>query len=158
MKAVYPGSFDPITLGHVDIIKRICSKFSEVHLAISESLDKSYMFTPQEREAMIKASLPNIDNLYFHINSGLTIDFAKSIGANIIVRGLRVVSDFEYEMVMANMNKKLNSEIETLIVFANPEFNFVSSRLVKEVAKHKGNLLGLVPPAVEIAIQNKVAQ
>ena len=155
MIAVYPGSFDPITMGHVDIIRRISPQFQEVHVLVAQSGDKNYMFSPEERVEFIQTALPDIKNLKFHVSSGLTADFAREIGAQCIVRGLRAVSDFEYEMVMANLNKKLAPEIETFIVFANPQYNFVSSRLVKEIASHKGDLNGLIPECVQIAFNKK---
>ena len=158
MIAVYPGSFDPITLGHVDIIERISPCFHEVHVLVAQASEKNYMFKPEERVEFFKQALPNINNLKFHMSSGLTVDFDKKIGAQCIVRGLRVVSDFEYEMVMANMNKKLAPDIETFIVFANPQYNFVSSRLVKEVAAHQGDLSGLVPECVRIAFNEKYSK
>lgn len=155
MIAVYPGSFDPITLGHVDIIHRISSKFKQLHVLIAESTDKNYMFSTQERLEFLQLSLSDIANIHFHFTSGLTVDFAKSLNADVIVRGIRAVSDFEYEMNMANMNKKLAADIETMIVFANPQYNFISSRLVKEIAKHKGSLKDLVPDCVLKAFEVK---
>ena len=158
MIAIYPGSFDPITLGHVDIIQRISPRFDEVHVLVAESSDKTYMFNPEERVGFIKEALPDITHLKFHITSGLTVDFAREIGAQCIVRGIRAVSDFEYEMVMANLNKKLAPDIETFIVFANPQYNFVSSRLVKEIASHKGDLTGLIPECVQLAFNKKYSK
>ncbi len=155
MIAVYPGSFDPITVGHIDIIQRMSSKFEEFHILVAKSGDKEYFFSEEERVDLIKGALPKISNLKIHIGSGLTIDFAKKIKADCILRGLRAISDFEYEMAMANMNKKLAAEIETLIVFASPQHHFISSRLVKEVARHGGDLSGLVPPIVEQALMKK---
>ncbi|MCB0355850.1 MAG: pantetheine-phosphate adenylyltransferase [Bdellovibrionales bacterium] len=157
MIAVYPGSFDPITLGHVDIIKRISHHYSKVHILIAESGDKKSMFTTAERFTFLQESLADIKNLELHVSSGLTVDFAKKVGAQCIVRGLRVVSDFEYEMVMANLNKKLAPDIETFIIFANPQYNFISSRAVKEIAHHGGNLEGLVPDCVAQAFKLKYA-
>ncbi len=155
MIAVYPGSFDPITLGHVDIIQRLSNKFSELHILIAESSEKKSLFTFEERSKFIKEILVQNKNVFIHCSSGLTVDFAKKIKADCIVRGLRAVSDFEYEMGMANMNKKLAPEIETYILFASPQFNFVSSRLVKEIAKLGGDLNGLVPENVKEALKNK---
>ena len=155
MIAVYPGSFDPITMGHVDIIRRISSKFDTLHILVAESSDKNYMFTPKERVSFLEQSLVDLNNLEFHLTSGLTVDFARKLKADVIVRGIRAVSDFEYEMVMANMNKKLAPELETLIVFANPQYNFISSRLVKEIANHNGDLKGLIPDCVLSAFKSK---
>lgn len=148
MIAVYPGSFDPITLGHVDIIQRISPLFSQVHVLVAESQEKTYMFSPEERIGFVEAATTGLSNIRVHSYAGLTVDFAKEVSATCIVRGIRAISDFEYEMTMANMNKKLAPELETIVVFASPQFHYVSSRLVKEIAKHGGNLKDLVPTAV----------
>ncbi|MCB9024999.1 MAG: pantetheine-phosphate adenylyltransferase [Bdellovibrionaceae bacterium] len=158
MIAVYPGSFDPITMGHVDIIHRISVKFKTVHVLVAESTDKVYMFTPEERVSFLEQSLSDLNNIKFHLTSGLTVDFADELKADVIVRGIRAVSDFEYEMVMANMNKNLAPKLETMIIFANPKFNFVSSRLVKEIASHNRDLKGLIPDCVLSAFQKKFAK
>ncbi|MFN7263053.1 MAG: pantetheine-phosphate adenylyltransferase [Pseudobdellovibrionaceae bacterium] len=156
MRAVYPGSFDPIHLGHIDVIERMSKRFEEVIVLISHSGEKSQMFTPQERKALIEASLAHIKNVRVDIHSGLTVDYLKQHGASTIVRGLRAVVDFEYEMTMASMNRKLNPEIETLLMFASPERYYISSRGVKEVAKFGGNLESLVTPNVIKALHKKL--
>lgn len=154
--AIYPGSFDPITLGHVDIIERISKMFDRVIVLVSESPQKSQLFTSQERKALIEKALPNLKNVEVDIHEGLTIDYLKTKNAKIIVRGLRAVVDFEYEMTMANINRKLDPTLETLLVFANPEYYFVSSRGVKEVARYGGSLEGLVPDCVKQPLIQKL--
>lgn len=153
--AVYPGSFDPITMGHVDIINRISPLFDEVIVLIAQSSQKQSLFTSEERQALIKKSLSHLKNIKVDIFEGLTVDYMKSHKAQVIVRGLRAVVDFEYEMTMANMNKKLAPQIETMLVFASPEYYFISSRGVKEVALNNGALTGLVPESVIPDLENK---
>lgn len=154
--AVYPGSFDPITNGHLDIIKRIASQFDEVIVLVAQSSQKQAMFTGEERKQLIEAALVDLKNIKVDIFGGLTVDYMKKVNARVIVRGLRAVVDFEYEMTMANMNRKIAPEIETMLVFASPEYYYVSSRGVKELAQNAGPLQGLVPPHVEKAMREKV--
>jgi pantetheine-phosphate adenylyltransferase len=145
-KVVYPGSFDPITLGHIDIIQRIAKQFDEVIILVSEAPEKKSLFSAAERIRFIEKSLPQIKNIKVEVNSGLTVDYCRKNSIHVIVRGLRAVIDFEYEMTMASMNRKLAPEIETMLIFASPESYFISSRGVKEVARFGGDLSGLVPP------------
>lgn len=147
-KAVYPGSFDPITTGHVDIIERISRIFDEVIVLISEAPGKTYLFTHEERKKFIEITLKHVKNVRVDIYEGLTVDYVKKNKAQVMVRGLRAVVDFEYEMTIASMNQKLDSSIETMLVFASPEYYYVSSRGVKEVAKYGGSLNDLVPEHV----------
>lgn len=147
--AVYPGSFDPITMGHVDIINRISQHYDQVIVLVAKSPSKSSLFTVERRMDLIKLSLPHLQNVVVDTFDGLTVEYMHRKKAQVIVRGLRAVVDFEYEMTMANMNKKLAPEFETMLVFARPEFYYISSRGVKEVASQGGNLDGLVPPVVE---------
>ena len=155
-KAVYPGSFDPITNGHVDIIRRLVSLYDELIVLVANSSDKKYMFSAGERVDLVKRSLEDISGVKVDSHDGLTVEYARSVGASVVIRGLRAVADFEYEMAMANMNKHLDREIETLIVFADPKYTFVSSRLVKGVSTHTiEKLEGLVPPVVLDAMKTK---
>ncbi len=158
--AVYPGSFDPITLGHIDIIRRIQKMFGEVTVVISQSPRKSYLFSADERKALVMASLKDhsgksLKGVTVDVYDGLTVDYVKKVGARVIIRGLRAVTDFEYEFVMANMNRKLAPNIETMIVFASPEFYYISSSTLKEVAIHGGSVKDMVPPAVNEALKDK---
>lgn len=155
-KSIYPGSFDPITLGHVDIIRRISRQFDFVTVLISESPQKEYLFSVEERKNLIQETLFDLKNVNVDSYLGLTVDYAAQHNASVIVRGLRAVVDFEYEMTMASMNKKLNPSIETMLVFASPESYFISSRGVKEVAKHGGSLEGLVPSHVIPILSKKL--
>jgi pantetheine-phosphate adenylyltransferase len=154
-KAVYPGSFDPMTLGHVDIIRRIRKIFDEVTVLIADNSQKAALFTILERKQLIEEAFAGQSGIHVESFSGLTVDYMKRAGASVIVRGLRAVTDFEYELVMSNMNKKLAPDIETMIVFASPEFYYVSSQTVKEVAKHGALVSGLVSPHVEAALKAK---
>jgi pantetheine-phosphate adenylyltransferase len=153
IRAVYPGSFDPITFGHLDIIQRILPLYDEVIVLVAQAEQKQYFFSGAQRVNMISACLAPSPKLKIECYSGLTIDFVRQIGAQVIVRGLRAVSDYEYELAMANMNHKLAPEIETMIVFTRPEYNYVSSRMVKEVAINGGSLQDLVPEPVAEALR-----
>lgn len=154
--AIYPGSFDPITLGHVDIIERISKMFDQVIVVVSESPQKVGLFSSQERKELIEKSLAHLKNVQVDIHEGLTVDYLKKKNSKVIVRGLRAVVDFEYEMTMANINRKLDPSLETVLVFANPEYYFVSSRGVKEVARYGGSLDGLVPDCVKQPLVQKL--
>lgn len=151
--AVYPGSFDPITIGHIDIIERISPLYDEVRILIAVSQSKTSLFTVEERKDLILKSLSHLKNIKVDAFEGLTVEYMKQNQAKIIIRGLRAVVDFEYEITMSSMNKKLAPEIETLLVFARPEYYFISSRGVKEVALNHGDLSGLVPKVVEEALR-----
>lgn len=146
--AVYPGSFDPITSGHVDIVERVAQLFDQVIVLVSQAPDKKSLFTPKERIDLIHKSLSHIKNVSADSHSGLTIDYLRKKKSRILIRGLRAVVDFEYEFSLSSMNSRLAPEIETLLVFARPEFYYISSRAVKEIAAHKGDLKGLVPDVV----------
>lgn len=156
--AVYPGSFDPITMGHVDIINRISPLYDEVIVLVAQSSQKQAMFSSEERKVLIEQSLSHLSNVKVDCFQGLTTDYMKAHRAQVIVRGLRAVVDFEYEMTMANMNKKIAPEIETLLVFASPEYYYISSRGVKELALNGGALNGLVPEVVIEAMGKKLKQ
>jgi pantetheine-phosphate adenylyltransferase len=155
--AVYPGSFDPITLGHIDIIRRMQPILGEITLLISSNSAKKSLFTPEERMHLAKEALKDLKGVDVAVHEGLTVDYLKESGARVIVRGLRAVSDYEYELVMANMNKKLAPNVETMIVFASPEFYYVSSNTVKEVAMNGGSVKELVPTNVARALKSKFA-
>jgi len=157
-KVVYPGSFDPITFGHLDIIQRLSPLFDKIIVLVAHSEQKDYMFVAEERAKLIRDCLSEVGNVKVEVFSGLTVDFARRCGAQVIVRGLRAVSDYEYELAMANMNRKLASDIETMIVFTRPEYNYVSSRVVKEVAINKGSLKDLVPNQVAKAMKNRIIE
>ncbi|MGE0526165.1 MAG: pantetheine-phosphate adenylyltransferase [Bdellovibrionales bacterium] len=157
MKAIYPGSFDPITMGHLDIIRRIQPLFARVTVVVANSQRKQYLFSLEERVQLIRANLDNLPGVEIDKCDGLLTDYAEREGARVIVRGLRAISDFEYELAMAAMNRKLKHGIETMIVFTRPEFSFVASHMVKEVAHHGGDLSGLVPPNVIEALTKRLS-
>jgi len=147
--ALYPGSFDPLTLGHVDIIKRGSSLFDTIIVAVLENVEKIPMFTVEERLEMIGETFAKLDNVEADSFSGLLVDYAAEQNATAIVRGVRAISDFEYEFQMALMNRRLAPSIETVFMMPAEEYSYVSSRLVKEVATLGGNIAGLVPKLVE---------
>lgn len=153
--AVYPGFFDPITNGHVDIIQRGLKIFDRLIVAVLENPKKTALFTTKERVAMIKDIFANQKNIEIKSFHGLLVDFMTKNNAKIVIRGLRAISDFEYEFQMALMNMKLEPEIETLFMMPNVSFTFLSSRLVKEVAMLGGSLKGLVPRDVEKKLKQK---
>ena len=147
--ALYPGSFDPLTLGHVDIIERGSSLFDTIIVAVLENIEKTPMFTVEERLEMIGETFAKLDNVEADSFSGLLVDYAAKQNATTIVRGIRAISDFEYEFQMALMNRRLAPSIETVFMMPAEEYSYVSSRLVKEVATLGGNISGLVPKVVE---------
>jgi pantetheine-phosphate adenylyltransferase len=154
--ALYAGSFDPITLGHMDIIQRIAKLYDEVIVLVADSAEKRAMFTASERVSLIQKCLAGLSNVRVDIHSGLTVNYARKNGAQILIRGLRGVIDFEYERNLGNINRTLAPKIETVLVFASPEYYSISSSLVKDVAKHQGPLQGLVPEAVIEAISKRL--
>lgn len=156
-KAIYPGSFDPITLGHLDIVRRIQPLFSELIVVVANSQAKRYLFSLEERVQLIRENLSGLANVQIDKCDGLIVDYAQSVGARVIVRGLRAISDFEYEFAMGTMNKTLDPQVETMIVFTRPEYSFVASTMVKEVAQFGGDLTKLVPANVIRAL-NKHTQ
>jgi len=149
--AVYPGSFDPATHGHVDIIRRASAIFDRVVVAVLDNPSKETLFTPQERSELLRASV-SVEVVTF---SGLLVDLLDEVGAVTIIRGLRFVSDFEYELQMAMMNQSLKEGIETLFMVANPARTFVSSSLVKEIARLGRDVSQFVPPPVAEALKVK---
>ena len=154
--AVYPGSFDPITLGHVDIIERISKVFDQVIVLVAQSSQKQALFTATERKQLLENVLGEQTKIKVDIFEGLTVDYMRAKGAHVIVRGLRAVVDFEYEMTMSSINQKIAPDIETMLVFARPEYYYISSRGVKELALHGGELKGLVPEQVIQPLKEKL--
>ncbi len=157
IRAVFPATFDPITNGHVDIAERAAALFDEVIMAVfdHEHPIKNPLFSTEERMNLVKAAVSHLDNVRVDAYTGLTVEYARSRGAKVLIRGLRVVSDFESEFKMAHMNRQLAPEIETVSLMASPEHAFLSSSLVKEVAMLGGDVSALVPPAAARALQEK---
>jgi pantetheine-phosphate adenylyltransferase len=153
--AVCPGSFDPITYGHLDIIRRGAKVFDIVYISVLNNSSKNPLFTVEERINLIKEVTKDLPNVRVDVHTGLLADYAKSVNANAIIRGLRAVSDFEYEMQITSMNRVLNEDVETFFIMTNNQYSFLSSSIVKEVAKYNGNISTLVPPVVERALHQK---
>ena len=154
--AIYPGSFDPVTNGHLDIIARAARLFEKLIIGIYDSPSKPLSFTTEERASMVEKAVTELDNVEVKIFSGLTIDFAKKIGAQTIVRGLRMSADFEREFDLAMMNKKLSPDIELVCLMSDLKYQFLSSSLLKEAARLGGNVDDLVPEHVAIVLRKKV--
>src|ERR671915_514513 len=153
--ALYPGSFDPLTNGHVDIIQRGSRLFSRIVVAILLNLEKAPLFTVKERVAIAREVFRDWPNVDVETFDGLLVDYARSKRASVIVRGLRAVSDFEYELQMALMNRRLSPEVETVFMMPAEPYTYVSSRLVKEVVALGGSVHGLVPDSVEAMLREK---
>ncbi|OUM88304.1 MAG: pantetheine-phosphate adenylyltransferase [Bacillus thermozeamaize] len=153
--AVYPGSFDPVTYGHLDIIQRGAKVFDQVVVAVLNNQSKTPLFSVEERVAMLKEVTRDIPNLVVDHFAGLLVDFVKQKNARVIIRGLRAVSDFEYELQNASMNRELNNEIETFFMMTNNKYSFLSSSIVKEAAKYGASVSDFVPPVVEQALREK---
>ncbi|WP_339263923.1 pantetheine-phosphate adenylyltransferase [Solibacillus sp. FSL W7-1472] len=156
--AVVPGSFDPITNGHIDIIRRAADVFDTVYVAVLNNSSKKPLFSIEERTALIKEVTKDLPNIRIETSSGLLIDYAREKKAKAIVRGLRAVSDFEYEMQITSMNRVLDENIETFFIMSKNQYSFLSSSIVKEVAKYGGNVSELVPAIVEQALKEKFAK
>ena len=156
-RAIYPGSFDPITAGHLDVIHRAARLFDEVIVAVAHNDQKKSMFTTEERMALIRENTASVGNIRVASFDGLLVDFARRENAAAVVRGLRAVSDFEFEFQMALMNRKLEPAIETIFLTPREEYTYLSSRIVKELARLGGNVEAFVPPSVARALREKFA-
>ncbi|PLR79180.1 pantetheine-phosphate adenylyltransferase [Bacillus sp. V3-13] len=153
--AVCSGSFDPITYGHLDIIRKGAKVFNQLNVVVLNNSSKKPLFSVEERILLIKEATKDIPNVHVESYQGLLVDYAKSVNAKVIIRGLRAVSDFEYEMQITSMNRVLNPDIETFFIMTNNQYSFLSSSIVKEVAKYDGHISELVPPVVEQALKDK---
>ena len=152
--AVVPGSFDPVTMGHVDIVQRAASRFDTVVVAVLENPNKQPLFSVEERIELIRSTIVNQGNIEVDRFKGLLVDFCKERGIRVICKGLRAVSDFEYELQMAQMNQRMG-DVETLFMSTSPEYSYLSSSLIKEIARFGGPLRGVVPDAVADALRRK---
>jgi pantetheine-phosphate adenylyltransferase len=156
--AIYPGSFDPITTGHLDVIERGSKMFGKVIVAILQNEAKQPLFTVAERMEMLRESLMGFCGVEVDTFQGLLADYAMAKGARVILRGIRAISDYEYELQMALMNRRLQPGLETIFLPASETFSFISSKLVKEVISLGGNISGLVPPLVEDKLKRRIAR
>ena len=153
---IYPGSFDPFTNGHLDVVERAAKLFDRVIVAVAQNTDKQTLFTQAERKRQIATVLDDLPNVEVTEFKGLLVDFAKAQKAQAIIRGLRAVSDFEFEFQLALMNRKLEEEIETIFMMPREAYTFLSSKLVKEIAQLGGDVNAFVPANVEQALQGKL--
>ena len=156
--AIYPGSFDPVTNGHLDIVARGLKLFDKIIVAIMHNPGKNAMFTLEERIDMLKVSLKRFSNVEIDTFDGLTVEYAKKKKAQGILRGLRALSDFEYEFQMALMNRKLNREVETIFLMTGMRWIYTSSSIIKEAARFGGNVNGMVPSLVQQKLKKKFGQ
>jgi pantetheine-phosphate adenylyltransferase len=154
--AIYPGSFDPITMGHLDLIERGSKLFPKLIVSVLRHDAKLPLFSVEERVEMLAGAVGRFPNVEIDSFDGLLVDYAARRKASVILRGIRAVSDYEYELQMALMNRRLRPEIETVFLMAGEAFSFVSSRLVKQVIALGGNIAGLVPPAVEQRVRDRI--
>ena len=156
--AMYPGTFDPITLGHDDLVRRACRLFDRVVVAIAANPSKEPLFTLDERVELVRASLKDLKNVEVSGYDGLTVDFAREHDLGVIVKGLRAVSDFEYEFQLANMNRHLTEDVETVFLTPTDKYTFISSSLVREVASLGGDVSEFVSPRVKDALMERCGQ
>lgn len=154
--AVYPGSFDPVTNGHLDLIRRASGFLEKLIVAIGTNIEKTPVFTADERVAMLREALSDLDNVDVMTFSGMTVDFCQSVGARAILRGIRGISDFESEIPMALTNRTFDKSIETFFMVSSPEHGFVSSRLIKETAALGGRVDHLIPPTVAAELTKRL--
>ena len=151
--AVFPGSFDPITLGHVSVIKRAIPLFDQVIIAIGDNADKKHMFSAKQRENWIKEVFKNEPKVTMEVYSGLTVEFCKQRNVHFILRGLRTSADFEFERSIAQINRRLAPEVDTLFILTEAKYTPISSSIVRDVIRNGGNISEFVPPEVKVIIQ-----
>ena len=154
-KAIFPGSFDPITIGHVDIIKRAVPLFDEIYIAIGQNTQKQYLFDLDQRMAWLKTVSGEFDNVKVGSYEGLTVNFANEIGAKYLIRGLRNASDFDYEKTISQLNNIIGSGLETVFLISQPAFSHISSTIVREIIKGKGDVSSFVPEQINNDLINK---
>ena len=154
--AIYPGSFDPITYGHIDLIKRAAKIFKKVVVAVADNSSKDSLFTVKERVALIEQVTADLGNIEVDSFKGLSIDYVRSKGSYVIIRGVRMISDFEYEFQMALTNRRLSKSVETIFLMPNESYSYISSKLIKEAASLGADISCFVPKVVVSAIQKKL--
>ena len=155
---IYPGSFDPLTNGHLDVIQRATKLFDRVIVAVAKNESKSPLFTLKERQALVKGSIRHLPHVESDSFSGLLVDYVERRGGQAVIRGLRAVSDFEFEFQLALMNRKLNERVETIFMMPKDTYTFLSSGIVKEIARLGGDVSAFVPSAVQAALGRKLAK
>lgn len=148
--AVFPGSFDPITMGHYSIINRALPLFDEIIVAIGNNATKTYLYDLNQRRSWIEQCFSNQANIKVDMYAGLTVDYCEKVGAKYIIRGLRNTQDFEFEKAIAQMNRQLNDEIETVLLYTEPKYAEISSSIVRDIIRNKGNVSAFIPPAISI--------
>lgn len=148
IKVMYPGSFDPITIGHIDLIERCSKMFDEVIVALMVNDEKHYLFSQEERKSMIENSVAHLKNVKVVVGEGLTVDFAGKMNCDVLVRGIRAVMDYEAELQQATANRVLNPKVETLFLVASPKYSFISSSVARTIASYGGDLTQFVPKNV----------
>jgi pantetheine-phosphate adenylyltransferase len=154
--AIYPGSYDPVTYGHLDLIERAARVFDRLIVAVLQNVQKEPLFPLEERVEMLKEATREMENVEIDVFQGLLVDFARAKNARVVVRGIRAVSDYEYELQMALMNRKMEPRLETVFMLPAETFSYLSSSLVKEIARLGGSVQGLVPPHVEERLKARV--
>ena len=154
--AVYPGSFDPFTVGHLHIAERACRLFDRLVIAVADQNYKNTLFDLEERKFFVRDAVAHLPNCEIAVYKDLTVTFARQYGANAIIRGLRAISDYEYEMQVAAINKYLDDGIETVFLMANADYTFISSSMIKQICVTGGKITGLVTPLVETAMRDRL--
>lgn len=152
---IYSGTFDPVTFGHLDIIERGAKLFDKLYVVVSQNSEKKCLFSPLERKCMIEDVTKHLNNVVVEINDGLTVEFAKRVNASAMIRGLRAVSDFEYELGLYSINHEIDPSIETIFIMSSATYSFISSSYVKEVAKYHGDISKFVPESVKEKVISK---
>lgn len=155
IKALYPGSFDPLTNGHLDVIKRASAIFDELEVVIMTNPNKAFTFSIEERIEMLESVITKFPNVTISAQTGLTVDYAQKVGATVLVRGIRAVMDYEYELQQATANMILNPNVETIFLLTHPQWSFLSSSVVKQVALNHGDLSSFIPPEIKDVILKK---
>ncbi len=153
--AVYPGTFDPVTNGHIDIIERALKLFDKLYIVVADNPQKKSTFTPQERVSMLEESLKKHKNIEIEYSNGLILNYVKGKNSNVIVRGLRAISDFEFEFQRAQFNREFEKDIETIFIMTKDDYAFLSSSIIKEIAMFQGPVKGFVPEIVERKLREK---
>ncbi|MFP4363414.1 MAG: pantetheine-phosphate adenylyltransferase [Spirochaetia bacterium] len=158
IKAVFPGSFDPPTYGHLNIIDRASKLFDEIHVVIAVNANKNYLFSGKERSGMMEEMVVGYKNVFIHTWDRLIVDFAEKIGARVLLRGVRALSDFAYEFELSMMNKGLDENIDTLLIPTDPQYFVLRSSAIKELAMYDGDISKMVPKAVESALKKRLTE